>query len=569
MLDSIVKNVGSPYTVYFSRNLYQTFMGAYSQVDTNVRRKLEEMLKTWREPVPGSTSTQPVFQHTATQSIVDNLTKFRATSTPQPRYPPALSSVQTRMPAGPVYRDTPTPPQHMAPTPPPQGTYVQYNQPYPPQVPTPQQHYGTPQPHLPSPPVHVDMGKLFTDIDDLTTDAKIDCATHPMDTAAQNKLTTLQTLKEILETGKASPGDLLDIRKSIDQQMAKKAAQPPRPVPPPTHGLPTRPPYAAPQQHQQQAPSQPQYPALAGGLPPGLNASNLADLLRATTSQKSTPQPPPYSQPYAQAINHVNTPPLPNAIPSLLPQPPPATFSLLDQLKAAGLVSAAPTPPQGITPPTFGYSGAAEAEPVFSSLWIKTSHAQIVTSFLSARPNQCTTCGRRFTSDETGRERKARHLDWHFKTKARMIEAEKRGQNRSWYVDVRTWIKSKEVDDEIVEESAASATTSPTKKQQQDFVRAPSDPVLRSMPCPIDQESFKSEWSEEVQDFIWKDAVFVGGRYYHASCYREVTKDRDKDTGNTTPLGAGLRTSTPDSVLGKRKAVQEANGATSRVKLEA
>ena len=136
-------------------------------------------------------------------------------------------------------------------------------------------------------------------------------------------------------------------------------------------------------------------------------------------------------------------------------------------------------------------------------------------------------------------------------------------------MDVRTWIKSKEVDDELAEDGPASTSTSPAKKQQQAYVRAPSDPILRSMPCPIDQEPFKSEWSEEVQDFIWKDAVLVGGRYYHASCYREVTKDRDRDAGNTTPLGAGLRTSTPDSVLGKRKAEQEFNGVTSRVKLEA
>ncbi|KAJ9653207.1 mRNA 3' end processing factor, partial [Neophaeococcomyces mojaviensis] len=33
VLDSLVKNVGSPYTVYFGRNLHETFMLAYSQVD--------------------------------------------------------------------------------------------------------------------------------------------------------------------------------------------------------------------------------------------------------------------------------------------------------------------------------------------------------------------------------------------------------------------------------------------------------------------------------------------------------------------------------------------------------
>ncbi len=52
-------------------------------------------------------------------------------------------------------------------------------------------------------------------------------------------------------------------------------------------------------------------------------------------------------------------------------------------------------------------------------------------------------------------------------------------------------------------------------------------------------------WNDEAQDFVWMDAVKIGARVYHASCHAEVQKD-----GGSTPL----RTSTPDSVLGKRKA---------------
>lgn len=155
-----------------------------------------------------------------------------------------------------------------------------------------------------------------------------------------------------------------------------------------------------------------------------------------------------------------------------------------------------------------------------------------------------------------------------------MIEAEKRGQNRSWYVDEREWIASKEFEDDagMVEEQSNTNGTSPSaKKKQQDYVRAPSDPVLRNAPCPIDQEPFKSEWSEEVQDFIWRDAIKVGNRFYHASCYREATRDRDKDAGGATPMGAGVgRIATPDSILGKRKAEREVEeNSKSRVKLEA
>lgn len=47
----------------------------------------------------------------------------------------------------------------------------------------------------------------------------------------------------------------------------------------------------------------------------------------------------------------------------------------------------------------------------------------------------CTQCGRRFQTDEEGKKKKAAHMDWHFRVHQRMVEAEKRGQHRSWYVD--------------------------------------------------------------------------------------------------------------------------------------
>lgn len=81
------------------------------------------------------------------------------------------------------------------------------------------------------------------------------------------------------------------------------------------------------------------------------------------------------------------------------------------------------------------------------------------------------------------------------------------------------------------------------------WIRAPNDAMLRNTPCPICQEKFESTWSEDVQDWIWQDAIKVGSRVYHASCYAEVTKEVPVRGG--TPQA---RTGTPDSVLGKRKA---------------
>ena len=82
------------------------------------------------------------------------------------------------------------------------------------------------------------------------------------------------------------------------------------------------------------------------------------------------------------------------------------------------------------------------------------------------------------------------------------------------------------------------------KKQAKDrYVPVPQDPTMAQAPCPICQEKFDPQWLVEANDFVWMDALQVGGKIYHATCYEEYSK------------GAGIAMpTTPDSVLGKRKA---------------
>lgn len=72
-----------------------------------------------------------------------------------------------------------------------------------------------------------------------------------------------------------------------------------------------------------------------------------------------------------------------------------------------------------------------------STASMKIPRFGLIVSLYDSRPNRCGTCGRRFFATEKGKEMKARHLDWHFKTNQRMTESSRRAQNRSWYVDER------------------------------------------------------------------------------------------------------------------------------------
>ena len=123
-------------------------------------------------------------------------------------------------------------------------------------------------------------------------------------------------------------------------------------------------------------------------------------------------------------------------------------------------------------------------------------------------------------------------------------------------MDGQDWIKSRDDVDEDPEavngaesaqaKAAAEAARNDPKNKS---IPVPSDPALSSAPCPICQEKFEPSWDDETQDFVWRDAIIIGSRVYHASCHAEIKKE-----GANTPL----RTGTPDSVLGKRKAAVSA-----------
>ena len=87
-------------------------MDAYASVDNQTRRKMDEMLKTWKEPVPGSIDTRPVFPPDVVRPIENALIKARTTALQAQqesiRGQQALLSGRRQPP--PPYRQTPTPP---------------------------------------------------------------------------------------------------------------------------------------------------------------------------------------------------------------------------------------------------------------------------------------------------------------------------------------------------------------------------------------------------------------------------------------------------------------------------
>jgi pre-mRNA cleavage complex 2 protein Pcf11 len=187
-------------------------------------------------------------------------------------------------------------------------------------------------------------------------------------------------------------------------------------------------------------------------------------------------------------------------------------------------------------------------------------------------------------------------MDWHFRVHQRMTEAEKRGQHRSWFVDelvrptpppfhtstepyltiMQDWIRTREAIDtdytahppdpsslsldpststsSTHNRTSSSATTAQGSKAntgasaattKTPYLPVPEDSSRVNSTCPICQEKFEMKWLDEAQEWVWTDAVRVGGRVFHASCHAEAY-------GQTSQ--SQQQSQSQQGVLGKRKA---------------
>ena len=364
-------------------------MNAYSLVEGPIRKKLEEMLKTWKEPVPGSLDLRPVFPPDITRPIENALIKARTaaiqlqqqqakglqgrvatgwtgTSTPPPVVPVARSGQPPAtgpmaqpqgLPPAQAFSHTHVPAQlvpaelmHMSGLPANgsqvspsrlrdelccawltvDGWPVKY-----PQHPTPPQFYSPyhpPDAYAP-PPEGLDV--LNNDLIVLLSSAQADADGNPYDQSLQQRLHALLDLQRILRTQNLSPDQLRLIRNQVAQL---SAASPP--VRPPSPSTRYSPPPAAPAQDSVPPAPMAVQPSVQSLLPPGALAALLASVSSSQVQKPPMPRPVLPLVPPSVAVGP--SPPAPQPLSDAAPQQPDGS-SLLASLRAAGLLQ--PPPP--------------------------------------------------------------------------------------------------------------------------------------------------------------------------------------------------------------------------------
>ena len=213
-----------------------------------------------------------------------------------------------------------------------------------------QQLYQQPPVHPQQPPVYQQhspaiphLDPLHQDIEILIITTKREFASAPFDAAIQERLRALLALQDVLKTTAVSPENMQQIRNQVAQLSLPRTIVTMSPAPqPPTV-------YAAPPPPQQVPQSAPDLQAL-------LSSNTLADILAKAAIPQQSPQ-----ETYTQAPQQ---PPVPAAqkFTTQSPIPPTGGSSLIESLRAAGMLTAQPTPPVNGS----AYSQSSHAYPPLS-----------------------------------------------------------------------------------------------------------------------------------------------------------------------------------------------------------
>lgn len=335
-------------------------MNAYTLVDAPTRKKLDEMLKTWKEPVPGSLDSRPVFPVEITRSIENALIKARTAALQQQQARSQQEQLLNRgrgaaTPPGWANTSTPSQPALRYPSSSNQNLPPQYStngqsygypsavsdsflpaslldvflisrQPeqYPPRCSqTPQQY---PQPTSQSRQDAVDLGALHRDIEALISTARTDFANNPLDPSVQQRLKALLDLQAILQRQELPQDQLRLVRDQVSALAPSKATPQPTPTLPPS--LPPAPPPAVSTPPTHSVPQQIQPPNLQW-----LNPGTLAELIKATGNRQQPTPPPQPPNPFPQ-VQPTTTPQPSSAAPATSDNP----SSLIAALRARGLL---------------------------------------------------------------------------------------------------------------------------------------------------------------------------------------------------------------------------------------
>ncbi|GAA5832500.1 hypothetical protein JCM11251_001348 [Rhodosporidiobolus azoricus] len=540
LLDSISKNIGAPYITLFSRFLERSFLSAYHAVDSSTKTKLEELLGTWKT---GASDGGELFRFPEEGREGGRVQRgiegaLWGSGGKVGRGGLSATSREGSAGYGNGVNQVPHPPApaRASPAPPP------------------------PAPAAPAAATTSERSGVLYDVRRLLTLRQEHAAKVPGDQINEGQIVALKKLESLILNTQLTPTQVNQIR----GQLASLAPPAPPPAPAPA-------PVIAP------APPVPIAAALSPTPQPALPPA-VASVLSPQTAAAAAPSTA--AAPTANPLAGID-------------------LSLLSQLSANGALanlfnpsSAAATPPPPDVKPVLP---ADEVKPIVdvkpdvatkveipaadeaAGLWegevmrmgvgmgnadVALPRPQAPNILYTLLPLSCAQCGLRMFDSRQGKRKMDQHLDWHFTYKRRIREGAGRTAGRGWFTNEEDWYTSSSSSDltsaaaSSALASHATASGSSSTSIDRAALAKSSVPVpaagtpeansgLGNAPCPICQDRFKSEWSDEEEEWVWWNATVVNGQLYHATCHAEASLSQQTRAAASASAIATSATGTP------------------------
>lgn len=263
------------------------------------------------------------------------------------------------------------------------------------------------------------------------------------------------------------------------------------------------------------------------------------DTLQALRTQVHASEPTPSLwsdvQQQLDEVNRIMSGEQPSAAPapaaSNAPAAPTAASELIANLMKAGLLpsaSAAPATAPAVAADKTYIDALMALDLKMTTLDLAKPAPEMELLLQDHLPLSCRQCANRYPQGEAGKRSLDAHLDWHFSQNRRARASAARGQSRVWLDVAPHWVRSG-FDDSV---SAATRNADDHDDPAQDlalrakieksYVLVPRDADVAAQPCRICKEPFQSEWSEDEEEWVWRNAVLVDQVYYHASCFHSA-----------------------------------------------
>ncbi|KAI0750747.1 hypothetical protein C8Q80DRAFT_1351877 [Daedaleopsis nitida] len=531
LLDAISKNVYNPYVRHFTPVVLRLFLDTYDVVDQPTRSKMEEMLLTWRT---GSPNGRELFGVVTQLAIERHIWGGDSTQ--------AASGVRSGSPS-------------------------------------------------------ISQAQVLSELEFVLGQKERMLQSNPYDKMTQGHITVLQQLRGLVQVG-VSQDELSQILNQLRALTTPASVSPPPPPPPapvpqsyaapqsysPPPALPIAPPPAQPSGY----PAQPSYPVPQ--VQPKMESIDLSRLLAS------------------QAV----------PVPSTSTAPPVSDIAnLFSALVKAGVVAAAGTS----TPvPSSQSESSQPSDPEHEAArayrkFVLSNKVKLTSSdIMKHRPpmaeilygrlsTQCKQCGTRFSDTPSGKKEFEDHLDMHFRQNRKANQAVGRGHSRSWFISLEDWTYGETVDfkgkgraDGRPATSKAAVAEEAAKREAElraMFVVVPPGDEAKAISCPICKEPMKSEFLEDDEEWVWRNAIKKDERIYHATCHAEAiasksslasrlrnetaSRSRSRTPENRTPpkVHAALygeprqsETPTPSKLAGTKRKAEDENSSSGMAKTE-